>query len=381
LCRGVSFFCLHWPQFILYFCPMEKFAKPSRIFEFDIIRVLAMFWVVTYHFGYEYSLGSLVPVVNFFCVTPNFDFGNVAVTMFLVLSGALLYSKYGNETGSLRTFYVKRVKSIYPPFWILNLYIVFTMARHWVSDGRPFFAGNPLKLLFTVIGFDGYLQLFGFETYYFCGEWFVGAIVMLYLAFPLLAWFYRKNRVALLSVLALGYGLQFVLAYSGEWDINPFPVTLMLKFVLGFLLMDLLPRLRGKSVGWISLALFLGLCLFDFPYDLPKKDLLGSVAGIAVFLAVLNFGGRLKDGALGKAVQKLSPVTYCVFLIQHIAIAWLQMGFVKVLGRPVETFSSALSLGILAINLAVIIVGAYLLNFVSGKAVKIVERKFLSCRS
>ncbi|WP_158278198.1 MULTISPECIES: acyltransferase [unclassified Fibrobacter] len=359
---------------------MDHSAKISRIFEFDIIRVLAMFWVVTYHFGCEYSFGPFSPIVNFFCVTPNFDFGNVAVTMFLVLSGALLYRKYGNgNVGGLPAFYFKRAKAIYPPFWILNLYVLLAMVRHWISDGSPFFAGNPLKLLLTFSGVDGYLKLFDYESYYFCGEWFVAAIILLYLLFPFLAWAYKKNRVALLVVLGFSYGLQFVWPNSWLWDISVFPATLMLKFVLGFLLMDLLPRLRSPSVKWVSLVVFLGLSLVMLPVGIIKNDLLGSVAGIAVFLGVLNFGGRVKESSLvWKTVQKLAPLTYCVFLIQHIAIVWLQMAFVKALGRPAVEFSAPLCLAILAATLGVILVAAYVLKLVSDKVVKFAESKFLS---
>lgn len=374
MCRGVSFFSFS------NFDSMGQTAMISRIREFDIVRVLAMFWVVTYHFGCEYGTGFLnVPIVNFFCITPNFDFGNVAVTMFLVLSGALLYRKYGNgNVGSLPCFYLKRAKAIYPAFWILNLYVLLTMVRHWMSDGNPFFAGNPLKLLLTVTGFDGYLNLFGYKSYYFCGEWFVGAIVLLYLLFPFLSWAYGKCRVVLLVILGIGYGLQFVWPNSGEWIISAFPATLLLKFVLGFLLMDLLPKLRCAAVKWGALAVFVALCLLVIPNGFYKNDLLGSVAGIAAFLAVLNFGGVVRESSfVGTAIQKLAPVTYCVFLVQHICINWLQIAFVKVLG-PVTGFTPWLCLGLLAVSFAVILVVAFLLNFVSGKAVKIVESKFLS---
>lgn len=359
---------------------MGNSTKTTRIFEFDIIRVLAMFWVATYHFGCEYAYGPFAPLVNFFCVTPNFDFGNVAVTMFLVLSGALLYRKYGNgNVGSLPAFYLKRAKAIYPAFWILNLYILVAMARHWMADGNPFFAGNPLKLLLTVTGFDGYLNLFGFESYYFCGEWFVGAIVLLYFLFPFLAWAYQKNRVVLLVVLGICYALQFVWPNSWNWIISAFPATLILKFVLGFLLMDLLPKLRNRAVGWTSLVVFLALSLLNTPGGFYKNDLAGTVAGVAVFLAVLNFGGKLSPASVvGKAVAKLAPYTYCVFLLQHVCINWLQIAFVKVLGRPAVEFTSSLCLGILAVTFVVILVAAYVLKLVSDKVVKFAESKFLS---
>lgn len=359
---------------------MEKKLTSSRILEFDIVRVLAMFWVVTYHFGCEYGGGPFSPIVNFFCITPNFDFGNVAVTMFLMLSGALLYRKYGDgNVGRLPTFYFKRAKAIYPAFWILNLYILVAMIRHWMSDGNLFFGGNPLKLLLTVVGFDGYFQLFGLDSYYFCGEWFVGAIVLLYLLFPLLAWAYRKSRGALLVILGICYGLQFIWHNSWEWGVSALLPTLALKFVLGFLLIDLLPMLRRPAVKWFSLALFVGLSLARLPGGFYKDDLLGFLAGVAAFLIVLNFGSGLKDfSPLGRMIVKLAPLTYCVFLVQHIAIVWTQMAFVKCLGRPMTEFSPWLCLGLLALTFTVTFLAAYVLKFISDKAVKFAESKFLS---
>ncbi|MCF0220937.1 MAG: acyltransferase [Fibrobacter sp.] len=364
---------------------MEKTSGTTRIFEFDIIRVLAMFWVVTYHFGCEYSLplvaGGRAPLLIFFCDTPNFDFGNVAVTMFLVLSGALLYNKYGKgNVKSIPSFYVKRFKAIYPPFWILNLYVPLSMFRHWMADGNLFFAGNPLKLLLTVVGLDGYLQLFGMKSYYFCGDWFVGAIVFLYLVFPLLSWAYSKSRVALLTVLGVGYMLQFLSPDSWQWEISAFPVTLVLKFVLGFLVMDFLPGLRRRSVGWVALAVFAVLCVWNnFPLPILRNDMLGTVAGIAVFLGVLNFGSRIRESSVvGKVILKIAPMAYCVFLIQHVAIVWMQMGFVKVFGISAESFSPAIGLVLLAVTFGAILLAACLLKFVSDRVVKLAERKFLS---
>lgn len=354
---------------------MEKVKTSSRIPEFDVVRVLAMFWVVTYHFGCEYSLplaGSAAPLLNFFCVTPNFDFGNVAVTLFLVLSGALLYRKYGNggvsgAKGGLRKFYVSRARTIYPAFWIVNLYVVLSMARHWVSGGTPFFAGNPLKLLLTVTGFDGYVRMFGFENYYFCGEWFIGAIVFLYAMFPLLLWGYRKSATVLLVFLTLGYGLQFFL--PSEWIslLSILPCTLMLKFVLGFVLMDSLPKLKKPAVGALSLVVFAILCLVDIPGPL-NQDFLGSLAAFLVFFAVMWLGGSATRSApVQRLVALLAPISYCVFLIQHIAINWLQIIFTKLLARFDISLNGTVCLALLIVTLAITLVAAWCLKFAADK--------------
>ena len=147
---------------------MEK-----RIRELDVLRVVAMLFVITYHFGCEYAAAG-IPFFNLFYLTPNYDFGNIAVTIFIALSGGLLYKKYG-VVQDIKPFYLKRAKAIYPPFWILSLYIPLSMIRHLVAGGSVFFVGNPFSLLLTVVGIDGYFKIFGFNTYAFCGDWFVGA--------------------------------------------------------------------------------------------------------------------------------------------------------------------------------------------------------------
>ena len=66
----------------------------KRIQELDVLRVLAMLFVVTYHFALQY-VAEGIPFFNLFCTTVNYDFGNIAVTLFIALSGGLLYKKYG----------------------------------------------------------------------------------------------------------------------------------------------------------------------------------------------------------------------------------------------------------------------------------------------
>ena len=138
-----------------------------------------MVFVITYHFGCKYAEEGL-SFFNFFYLTPNYDFGNIAVTIYLVLSGGLLYNRYGlisnaNKTSdgdilrggskpsrtTLKEFYLKRAKVIYPPFWITCLYIPLSIVRHLLTDGNAFSTAHPLTLFLSVVGFDGYAKLFG----------------------------------------------------------------------------------------------------------------------------------------------------------------------------------------------------------------------------
>lgn len=349
---------------------MDNNGKHSRIVEFDIIRVIAMFWVITYHFGCEYQK-AMHPVLNFFYTTPNFDFGNVAVTLFLCLSGALLYRKYRDSgIGNLGHFYASRVRVIYPPFWILNIYVIFTMVRHAIAGGSPFFAGNPLKLLLTLAGFDGYVSMFGFDNYFFCGEWFIGAIVFLYLVFPVLLNFYKKSPRVMLAILALCYALQYTLPSSfGNVGIESvfsiLPCTLLLKFTLGFALMDMLPHFKSPKFGFPALALAIALLFVNIPGAL-NFDCLGSIEAILIFAVIAWCGGTfIKSEQTSKAVTFLASVSYCVFLIQHVAIVWLQMLFTKVLDRMGIFFSTGIDFALLVITAIITIIAAWCLKKIS----------------
>ena len=347
---------------------MEK-----RIQELDVLRVLAMIFVITYHFWYEYATIGL-PFVNLFYVTPNYDFGNVAVTIFIALSGGLLYKKYGAADTfdhiSYKTFYVKRAKAIYPPFWIPCLYIPLTMLRHYFADGNAFFMGHPLKLLLTVAGFDGYVRAYGFDTYAFCGDWFVGAIVLLYLLFPLLAKCYRKFPVVTLLVLVVLYGFQYMIPAEHDDVFSILPVTISLKFCVGFFLIENLERFRNFRVALVAGILFLALSLINIPGRI-NTDCLGSVAAIALFAVVFYLSPRLlRFKAVSALVQKLAALSYCVFLVQHVTIGWTQMAYIRVFDKMHLVFSTWNVTALLALTFVAILLASWVLKRISDTIVK-----------
>ena len=360
---------------IATFCNFTYMER--RIQELDALRVLAMLFVVTYHFGCEYAAAG-IPFFNFFCTTANYDFGNVAVTLFIVLSGGLLYRKYGTVDGvlsnreSLKGFYLKRVKAIYPPFWILSLYIPLSMIRHLLAEDSPFFMGNPFKLLLTVVGFDGYVQMFGIKTYVFCGDWFVGAIVLLYLLFPLLAWCYRKCPLVSLLALAVLYGLQYLIPSEHDDVFSILPVTIALKFCLGFFLVGNLERLRNLRVAVPAIVVFLGLTFVNIPGRL-NTDCLGSIAALSLFAVVFYAAPwLLRYRAVSAPVQRLALLSYCVFLVQHVAIIWTRTLFVKIFEWAQWPPSCWSSVVLLALTFAVIFVAAWILKSVADRVVRFI---------
>lgn len=353
------------------FCIFARMIK--RIQELDVLRLLAMLFVVTYHFGVEYAAAG-IPVLNLFCTTPNYDFGNVAVTIFLILSGGLLYKKYGDFTGdpskgtfstSLQSFLKKRALAIYPPFWILSLYIPLSILRHALTDGNAFALAHPLTLLLTLIGFDGYVKLFGVNTYAFCGDWFVGAIVFLYLLYPLLAKAYRKAPVVTLSILTVLYALQFWIPADKNFLLSAYPFTLLFKFCLGFALMENLEKLRNPRTAIVSAIVFIALTFIDIPGRL-NTDCLGTIAAIALFAFGFYLSPYLlRSKAVSTSVQKIAPLSYCVFLVQHVAILWTQAAYIRLFAKLHLPFTEWNVTALLAVTFLLILLIAYLLNKVT----------------
>jgi len=353
---------------------MEKKIK-SRIPELDLLRVVAMFFVITYHFGFDYTLRNH-PIFNLGYLTANYDFGNLAVTLFVVLSGGLLYKSHGTVARtSLKGFYFKRALAIYPPFWICNLYVLLSMAKHWMGDGSPFYAGHPAKLLLTLVGADGYAKTWGIDTYFFCGEWFVGAIVFLYLLYPLLAYLYKKFPLGLITVLTIAYGTQFVFLGDYLSYISELPVTLLLKFCLGFFLLEHLEFFRKVPVTIAGIVIFALLSCVEIQ-GILKMDFLGTIASLG-FFAVVFFVAPwlLKFKPMKASVQKLTVLSYCVFLVQHVVISWTQMGYMKLFEKMQWQWTPVKSLALLFVTSLIIFVVAYILWLISGRIVSRFSRK------
>lgn len=85
----------------------------QRIYSFDFIRALCAVGIIVFHFSCELDNSVSTKVLHFYS---NGSWGNTIVNIFFLLSGAMLY--YNNSIiKSLKVFYYKRFKSIFPMFY------------------------------------------------------------------------------------------------------------------------------------------------------------------------------------------------------------------------------------------------------------------------
>lgn len=269
---------------------------------------------------------------------------------------------------NIKDFYIKRAYAIYPPFYIFNLYILIAMLRHFLQDGNLFFAGNPLKLLLTIAGVDGYAQLFGFNTYYFCGEWFVGAILFLYFLYPAFYTAYSKKRSLLFAILIFGYCAQFALPAILLKNLSALPFILALKFCVGFIVVSNVKYFSRPLVAFACATIFVAITFIDIP-GLLNNDCLGFIAAISLFGIVFFIAKQIKIRFFKAIIKKLAVLSYCVFLVQHIVIDWSQMVYIKIFANFGIEFSKPKVAILLVITTIFVIMVAYMLKKVSTFAV------------
>ena len=84
----------------------------------DVLRAVAVLLVV----GWHYFSMSPAPFIRLPILTPLFSFGQSGVQIFFVISGYLLGGQlidHRREHGAIKTFYIRRVARILPPYAIL----------------------------------------------------------------------------------------------------------------------------------------------------------------------------------------------------------------------------------------------------------------------
>lgn len=140
--------------------------------------------------------------------TSNASFGFIFVTSFFCISGTVLYYNYPKIT-SLKSFYFKRWKSIFPSFYICYFYY---LVKTVFSTKRLFFKDHWTRFFFTLIGMDHYLS-YRFKTYSIIGEWFLGAIIIIYILYPLLSWIMNINILIINFIVFAGYILMYKTNY------------------------------------------------------------------------------------------------------------------------------------------------------------------------
>lgn len=325
----------------------------SRMGGISFARVVCAVIIICFH----YSSHSSNPF-RLLYKTANSSWGGLAVTTFFVISGACLYINYPDlRTGTkLKAYFFKRWKSIFPMFYLCFLIFFALNVRH---TGKLFYLkdAHPLSLLLTVLGMDGYL-LYRIPNYYIIGEWFLGAIILLYCLYPLMLLASNRSPFIIPAILAAGYVLVFG---TDVFMIQPFQNLIVCgaSFYAGMVLAKHRERVLGHFlIPCICAALFLLLAIVPLPSSLKRFSVIIMQLHGFLFCIPLIYAGRmLEKTRLQKVLDWTGGLSYPIFLLHHqIVVRILRIsdpqGIWGVIG---------LSLGCVALS----IVCAYLISWIN----------------
>lgn len=287
--------------------------KNERILSLDFVRVICTLGIIANHFAKATGNSLLISILY---THPNGSgsVGYTLVTVFFILSGAALYYSNGRPV-SLKQFYIKRLKAIYPSYYIAYAMMI---ALYAVAN-RVFFTGrNPIMLVWTVLGQDGYLNS-ALPTWYIIGEWFTGAVILCYLLYPLIAYFTEKNEAAVCLMLI---GLYMLTMNRNMLNQNAFrnPFSCMLSFSCGIILMKH-GWFRIRKAGIVSLLLLLPIMFVPLKVD---AGIMAHIEGLLLFMALTALGRyTMSNRVFSAVIQGYARISFEVFLVHHVIIRYV----------------------------------------------------------
>lgn len=302
-------------------------AARSRAPEYDLIRVLCMSTVALFHWGTTCTEQGLSGVSDAFVAYPNGTWGEMASLVFLMLSGAVLALNYPFGRFSALSFYKKRWLSIYPLY-----YLAYGLAACWLLVFWPGYFGNadPFKFFLSFLGMDGYFS-YRWAGSYILGEWFLGAIVLLYLLYPLLAaaMEHTATRTAVTAVLPIA----FVLVVRHGWFGTYYAIyslhnlfTCALCFWLGMLYQKyrtVFPRLF-RAAALFSLPVLAVTLFFPLPMNHFYWMMLDAICCFLVLAELAPL--LLRWGPLAALCRWLGKYAYAMLLVHHFLFQQLLVG-------------------------------------------------------
>lgn len=301
--------------------------KKERVFYLDFVRAIAAVSMVITHFNARFLYLDPPQLEKEIITTTvsNVYIGDWAVSLFFIISGASLMYVYG-EKCELKTFYKKRILSIYPMFWMAYILgLIYHMAVNHIIPG----SGVPKwRFVFTVLGFDGLLSANGYASFYLLGEWFLGVIILAYVLFPLLRKLLNEKPVILIVLTVISYAGGLLLCYKGPYAWNPDTCIFVRipELVFGMFCGKYIRKVNMKvalaALGVLILNKILTppLILTEIQEQPWLIDIRVTYVGIASFLVLVYLSGHLKNAVTERMFNVLSRYSYAVFLVHHIII-------------------------------------------------------------
>jgi peptidoglycan/LPS O-acetylase OafA/YrhL len=285
----------------------------KRLYEMDFARTMCMIGIIYCHFAEYISLTN--DQVNWKFILFNHALSGGFVAAFFMISGACIYAN--NQTIS-KKYCSKRFLSIFPIFYLV--YIACAFYYKYFSQGVNW------HIVFTIIGMDGYFS-YRMQTYYLVGEWFLGAIIILYILYPLLLRLINKFEYVTHVVIAcLIIFMTCDYAFFHRFFVIPQNTNLIYCitcFWCGMVFMKYRIQMI-KFMKWICIPMLI------IGFAIPYVGISNIVVGCSE-LFILLFCGKFicKNSILIKMICFFSSISYAVLLVHH----WISTEIIKQANR------------------------------------------------
>ena len=307
----------------------QSMGSKTKYLSMNHLRVLAFCFIIVYHFMVELEQKGNYNFLErgwVYYTNGNFHIAIIGVSLFFMISGAGLMLS-STRKWDVKDFYKRRFTKLLIPFYIVEIFSLiasFVLKPEWLGY---FPSVSKSKLLLNLLGMDGYFEQF-FPTFSLhVGEWFLGALIMLYGIFPIFRFCMGKNRYVTIIVATIYY---IIMVFSDGLFASPW-TNVFIKaydFLLGMFLILELPKLMDKTVfrlvaGIVSaIIIILGIVLkIQLPTPMTFNNLVYATMIFVCFFSLEK--PQTKATFYDGVIDRICQISYEVFLVHHIVIYYI----------------------------------------------------------
>ncbi len=324
---------------------MDNISK-NRIIWMDVARFIALISISLNHaFFRAFDLNKrLAEVVlkdvdfSLFISIILYFFSRLGVSLFLMITGALILSKKFETTEDIKYYYKNNLLRILitSEIWMAIMYLIIVISKipgYDIPEARGLLIGNFFKTML----FD--------MKYTYGNMWYIPMILSVYTILPLIAVGLNKlGKKIILVPLAvvivsgmlipnileimymLGYEMDFFSSIMSE---NVFSIYVPYVLVGYFISKGMLKSIPSTPIAILAFANFLMSCFYiiwyaktEYYYDISYYHILTLLTSTFVFELIRRYGDRLRY--LRKPVVYISRISFSVFFIHIIIMEFMR---------------------------------------------------------
>ncbi len=295
--------------------------KNNQIYYIQYLRALSVLLVFFYHLKFEI-----------------FQNGYLGVDIFFVISGYVitlrLYEDFKiNNTISLKKFFIKRFKRIYP---VLVVFLLTTFIIIIILSPLENFLNRAHTLFYAFLGLSNFFYLFSNKDYFdtifndpLNHTWSLGVEEQFYIVFPisfLILMIISKNNLKFILyffVLLIFLGIIFTFFNRDEFKLVFYsPFFRFWQFLFGSIvfLISLKFNYKNKYLSYLLILIVISISLSGNFFDNFQKILLVTIfSSMLIFFCKDTF--LYNKNILGNSVLILGNISYS-FYLWHLPIIY-----------------------------------------------------------